>query len=243
MIKNFTLPHQQDLARWSSTFTPAPSGKDSFFLSFEGIEGAGKSTQIQLFKQYLEAQGFSVYVYREPGSTTFGEELRQAILNHKGEGPLHPLAEAYLFASSRAQLLSEKVLPHLAQEKTIVMMDRYLDSSFIYQGLVRNLGLETLLKIHSFHPLNYWPHGTFLLELPLDVALDRMRKRAPHGRDYFEDQEQDFFEKLFYAYGSLKKIFPERIITIEANESIDKVQHNLQSSWSLIQNKRKKISP
>jgi hypothetical protein len=110
----------------------SPAFPGSYFLSFEGIEGAGKSTQIIKVKEYLEQNHFRVLILREPGGTPFGEKLRQAILETKNE--ITPLAEAHLFAASRAQLLTEVILKELAEPNTVVICDRYIDSSLVYQG-------------------------------------------------------------------------------------------------------------
>ena len=116
-------------------------------ISFEEIEGSRKSTESQLLHEYFEASGSSVLLVREPGSSEFGEKLRSAILESDSE--IAPLAEAHLFASSRAQLLSQKILPHLEKENAVVLIDRYLDSSIDYQASARGLGLQTILDIHS----------------------------------------------------------------------------------------------
>ena len=108
-----------------SCFQP-PSFPSSYFLSFEGIEGSGKSTQLKILQSYLEGLGYRVIILREPGGTNYGEKLREAIL--ASEEALHPIAEAYLFASSRAQLLKQVVLKELSVEKTVVICDRYIDS-------------------------------------------------------------------------------------------------------------------
>lgn len=103
---------------------------NSLLLSFEGIEGSGKSTQIKKLSEYLSSQGKKVYCFREPGGTTFGEKLRSAILN--SETSIDPIAEAHLFASARAQLLAQEILPKLKQDNTVIILDRYIDSSIAY---------------------------------------------------------------------------------------------------------------
>lgn len=198
----------------------APAFPGSFFLSFEGIEGAGKSTQIVSAKEYLESQGFRVLILREPGGTPFGEKLRQAILNSKSE--LEPISEAYLFASSRAQLLTEVTLKELNTPGTVIIYDRYLDSSIAYQGIARGLGVETILNIHNVFPLNLMPHKTFYLKISPETSFGRQNVRnAP--KDYFESRGQDFYEKLVSGYDICTELFPDRVSVIDGNRGLDEV--------------------
>ena len=139
-----------------------PETPGSFFLSLEGIEGSGKSTQIQEIEKFVQSKGLRVLTLREPGGTLFGEKLREAILN--SDTPLHPLAECHLFLASRAQLLKEKILPFLLRPGSVVILDRYIDSTLAYQGKARRLGYETVLTLHQHEPLNLLPHRTYFLE-------------------------------------------------------------------------------
>jgi len=202
--------------------TPAFPG--SFFLSFEGIEGAGKSTQIAKLKEYLESKNFRVLILREPGGTSFGEKLRQAILEMKSE--ITPLAEAHLFASSRAQLLTEVTLKELNVPNTIIIYDRFIDSSIAYQGHARGLGVKTILDIHNIFPLNLVPHISFYLRIDIDTSMARQKIRnAP--KDYFESKGPDFYQKLIVGYDLALELFPERIKKIEANRSFDEVHSEI----------------
>jgi dTMP kinase len=198
----------------------SPHFPGSFLLSFEGIEGAGKSTQITRLKTYLESKNFRVILLREPGGTPFGEKLRQAILDNKSE--ITPLAEAHLFASSRAQLLSEVTLKELAEPNTIVIYDRYLDSSIAYQGHARGLGVTQILEIHNIFPLNLVPHLTFYLRIDSDTSEKRQKMRnAP--KDYFESKGHEFYKKLVVGYDLSFELFPHRIAKINAEKSLDEV--------------------
>ncbi|MEC7275265.1 MAG: dTMP kinase [Bdellovibrionota bacterium] len=198
----------------------SPAFPGSYFLSFEGIEGAGKSTQIVKVRDFLEDKGFRVIVLREPGGTTFGEKLRQAILN--STHPIHPVAELHLFASSRAQLLTEVTLKELETPNTVVIYDRYLDSTLAYQGKARNLGFDTILKTHQSFPLNLTPHLTFYLRIPADLSHSRQKMRnAP--KDYFEKQGQGFYDNLVAGYDEAAELFSDRILTLNGNQSVDKV--------------------
>jgi dTMP kinase len=198
----------------------APAFPGSYFLSFEGIEGAGKSTQIIRVREYLESKGFKVDVLREPGGTSFGERLRKAILDSQTE--LHPLAEAHLFASSRAQLLHEVLLKDLSQPGHIIICDRYLDSSLAYQGVARGVGIPVIIDIHKEFPLNIVPHLTFYLEIDVETSMQRQKMRnAP--KDYFESKGADFYKKLITGYQAARELFPKRIKTIDGKKNDQQV--------------------
>lgn len=204
----------------------APAFPGSFFLSFEGIEGAGKSTQIVKIKELLEEQNFNVIVLREPGGTSFGEKLRQAILNC--EQDLHPSAEAHLFCSARAQLLTEVVLKELAKPNTIIICDRFIDSTIAYQGIARDLGVENILKMHSLFPLNLVPHLSFYIRIDLETSLERQKLRNL-PKDYFESRNNDFHSKLIEGYDLASELFPDRIKTIDGSRSQEEVYLKLKS--------------
>lgn len=198
----------------------APAFPGSFFLSFEGIEGAGKSTQIIRLKKHLEDKNFRVLVLREPGGTPFGEKMRQAILETKTE--ITPLAEAHLFASSRAQLLTEVILKELSVPNTVIICDRYLDSSLVYQGHSRGLGVAEILDIHNHFPLNLVPHLTFYLRINVETSEKRQKMRnAP--KDYFEAKGVEFYKKLIVGYDLVAELFPHRIIKLDAEVSLDQM--------------------
>ena len=163
---------------------------DSLLMSFEGIEGSGKSTQIDRLSRFLQSKGKQVFCFREPGGTEFGEQLRQIILNSQTQ--IAPIAEAHLFAAARAQLLTQEVLPKLEHKNTVVILDRYIDSSIAYQASARELGLGTILNIHKDFPLNIMPHLTLYLHIDLETSMARQKTRG-NDKDYFEKENQDFF--------------------------------------------------
>jgi dTMP kinase len=198
----------------------SPAFPGSYFLSFEGIEGAGKSTQIIRLKNHLEKKDFRVLVLREPGGTPFGEKMRQAILETKTE--ITPLAEAHLFASSRAQLLSEVVLKELAVPNTVIICDRYIDSSLVYQGHSRGLGVADVLHLHNAFPLNLVPHLTFYLRIGVETSEKRQKMRnAP--KDYFEAKGVEFYKKLVVGYDLVAELFPNRILKLDAEVNLDEM--------------------
>ena len=202
----------------------SPVTPESFFLSLEGIEGSGKTTQIREIETYLNQKGYRTLTLREPGGTGFGEKLREAILS--SEVKLHPLAECHLFLASRAQLLQEKVLPFLLQPKSVVILDRYLDSTFAYQGKARRLGLETVLTLHQHHPLNLVPHRTYFLDISLDTSLERQAKRG-QAKDYFESERTEFYMALIDGYREMATVFPKRILKLNAEVSPQEVTQGI----------------
>lgn len=197
-----------------------PETPGSFFLSLEGIEGSGKSTQIKAIEDYLKTQGIRTLTLREPGGTLFGEKLREAILG--SDTPLHPLAECHLFLASRAQLLKEKILPFLLVPGSVVILDRYIDSTLAYQGKARRLGYEIVLTLHQHDPLNLLPHRTYFLDISLETSMKRQEARG-NKKDYFESQKQEFYQNLLDGYRELSTIFRERVLTIDAEKSPSEV--------------------
>lgn len=197
-----------------------PETPGSYFLSLEGIEGSGKSTQIKAIENYVQSKGLRVLTLREPGGTRFGEKLREAILN--SETPLHPLAECHLFLASRAQLLKEKILPFLLTPGSVVILDRYIDSTLAYQGKARHLTFETVLNLHQNDPLNLLPHRTYFLDISLETSMKRQETRG-NAKDYFESQVGEFYHRLVEGYRELSDIFSERICKINAEVSQEDV--------------------
>jgi len=215
-----------ELTHLISKYQSPDTTQNSFFISFEGIEGSGKSTQITNAETFLKANGFEVHRFREPGGTVFGEKLREAILH--SESPLDPMSECHLFLSSRAQLLKEKVLPLLSKKNTVVLLDRYIDSTLVYQGIARKLGFEKVLTLHQFAPLNILPNLTLYLQIDLKTSMERQLKRGQE-KDYFESETSQFYESLIQGHDDLVHLFPQRIALIDAKKDIDSVTEQIQN--------------
>jgi dTMP kinase len=180
------------------------------FITFEGVDGSGKSTQVRLLAEQLRAEGRQVLETREPGGTAFGEKVRDLILGDEG---LAPWAEALLFAAARAQLVDEVIRPALARGED-VLSDRYIDSSLAYQGLARGLGVERVLEINLAATGHLLPDRTFLIQVPLDQAA-RQRGDDP---DRIEQEGDEFVEQVDSAYRDLAGIFAQRIVTVDGSQ-------------------------
>ena len=204
-----------------------------FLLSFEGSEGCGKSTQIRRLKERLEAEGENVTVLREPGGTALGEEIRHLLQHSKeGDGMTHE-AELLLFAASRAQIVREKVRP-LLNRGHIVILDRFLDSTTVYQGIARGLPTAAVAAINAFAVGGTLPHLTVLLDM--DAAEGR-RRIETSGRelDRMESQPLSFFEQVREGYRSLAAAEPDRIVTLDAARSEADLHDDI---WNLFTQRR-----
>ncbi|MFP5490162.1 MAG: dTMP kinase [Bacteriovoracia bacterium] len=208
---------EADLSNFSQVFSPPGPG---LFLTFEGVEGSGKSTQIQKLADLFTDLSREVLLLREPGGTDFGEKLRATILGQTVA--LDPLSETFVFLASRTQLLQEKVLPFLANPKAVVLLDRYIDSTLVYQALAINRPLENIWKLHQFAPLNTLPHATFFLDIDVEVSLERQAARG-QAKDYFESRHKDFQTKLVDGYRHVASLYPGRIQRIDATSSPEEV--------------------
>jgi dTMP kinase len=187
------------------------------FISFEGIEGAGKGTQVRLAQQLLEAQGHDVLVTREPGGTKLGEHLRDTLLEH-GQAAVDARAETLLFAASRAQHVSHVIRPALEEGK-VVLCDRYLDSSLAYQGTGRGLGEQDVLSLNVWATQGLFPDLVILLHLEPDQGLSRIEGE----QDRIESEDEAFHAKVADAFLKIAEDHPERFRVIDAGGPPDEV--------------------
>jgi dTMP kinase len=180
------------------------------FITFEGVDGSGKTTQARLLAETLRAEGRDVVDTREPGGTPLGERVRELLL--AGER-IAPWAETALFAAARAQLVDQVIRPALARGADVVC-DRYLDSSLAYQGLARGLGVERVLELNLLATGGLLPDRTFLLVLPLDEAADRQDAEP----DRIEREGAEFAANVDRAYRELAEIFAQRIVALDGTK-------------------------
>ena len=201
------------------------------FITFEGGEGCGKSTQVRRLKEALEAEGHEVLLTREPGGTRLSELIR-GLLKDEREDPPCDRAELLLFLAARAQLVRNVIRPAL-DAGTWVVSDRFSDSTFAYQGYGRGLPLDVLRLANDFACEGLAPDVTFLLEVSPEVAAARMHRReeATHTEaDRIEKAGNDFHERLRRGYADLAAAEPERIVRIDANGTVDEVWERIWTS-------------
>lgn len=182
------------------------------FISMEGPDGAGKSTQIELLQNYLENKGYEIVITREPGGTVISEAIRQVILN-KEYKEMCPNTELLLYAAARAQLVSEVIRPVLEAGKAVIC-DRFVESSVVYQGIARGLGIERVYAVNDYALEGLRPQLTILLDLDAKEGLRRKKQQAELDR--MEAEGLEFHQKVAEGYRILAEREPERIMKISA---------------------------
>ena len=204
-----------------------PAGK---LISFEGAEGSGKSTQIALLAAHFQKSGREVISTREPGGTEIGEQVRNIIV-HKSKGDeMCAETELLLFAAARAQLVREVIAPAL-MKGTIVLSDRYLDSSTVYQGVGRNLAADPVAMINRFAVGNVMPDLTIVMDVPTDVSLARIRQRATDLPNRMERENIGFYEKIREGYLVLAKGMADRFVVIDGTQSQEVIEKKI---WAAV---------
>jgi dTMP kinase len=191
------------------------------FITFEGIDGVGKSTQLDLLQQWLEGRGREVIRTLEPGGTELGKEIRHLLLHRKGD--VAARAEALLYAADRAHHVATKIRPALAEGK-VVLSDRYFDSSVAYQGAARELDVDEVRNISLWAVDNLIPDLTVLLDLDAEAAIQRRNKTGTEP-DRLEREKVDFFERARAQYLELAK--EPRFLVVDATLSIDEIQQQI----------------
>jgi dTMP kinase len=208
-----------------------------YFITFEGLDGSGKTTQLRRLATTLEAEGHTVVTLRQPGGTLLGDRIRSILLDSKSEatlGPIDPATEMALMFADRAQSIAQIILPALAAG-SIVLCDRYTDSSEAYQGGGRQLGSERILAMHAATCDNLQPDLTLLLLPSLEASLKRARRRNQHhaekqaaDENRFERESDDFYRRIYAKYEEIATREPHRVVPIRDNAPIEAIQTRIQ---------------
>lgn len=191
------------------------------FITFEGVDGAGKSTHIAAFADALRRHGKNVITTREPGGTALGEKLRELLLHE----PMHLETEALLMFAARREHLAQVIVPSLARGDWVIS-DRFTDATFAYQGGGRGLSIDKLTQLEQWVHGDIQPDLTLLFDVPLEVARERLQKTR--DLDKFEQEQEDFFVRVRQVYLQRAAQFPKRIRVIDSTKPIDEISREIQ---------------
>lgn len=187
------------------------------FITFEGTDGSGKTTQITLLSEYLQKRGFDPVTLREPGGVAISERIRSVVLDNR-HTEMDQVTEMLLYAASRAQLVAQVIMPALNAGKCVIC-DRYVDSSYIYQGFARGLGIDTVKTVNDIATRNLMPDITFFMDVDPELALKRRFNSSQPDR--LEMEGVDFQRKVYEGYILLCSMYPERMKRISGTEGIE----------------------
>ena len=198
------------------------------FITFEGSEGCGKTTQVQRLAARLERLGISYLVTREPGGTPIGETIRELLQFAPHNSAMTPETELLLFEASRSQLVGETIKPAL-ERGSCVIADRFFDSTTVYQGAARKLDREMVKRLNAFVVGDCVPDITFVLDVDAATAASRMQK--PRKADRMEQQPAEFYERVREAYRELAKRDPNRVVLIDGSRNADQIENEI---WEML---------
>jgi len=204
-----------------------PSGK---LISFEGSEGSGKSTQLSRLAAHLQKAGREVVSTREPGGTEIGEQIRNIIVHNSKGDEMCAETELLLFTAARAQVVREVIAPALTRG-AVVLTDRYLDSSTVYQGIGRNLAADPVAQVNRFAVGNVMPDLTIVIDVPTEVSLARIRQRASDLPDRMERENIDFYKKIREGYLLLARGLPDRFAVLDGTLNEDALEKKI---WATV---------
>ncbi len=185
----------------------------------EGPDGSGKTTQIEMLKTYLESKGYDIVITREPGGTVISEAIRAIILNKDYQEMSH-MTELLLYASARAQLVNQVIKPALAEGKAVIC-DRFVESSAVYQGIGRGLGVSTVYEVNNYALGDVKPKLTIFMDLDADEGI--RRKENQTELDRMEMEDLSFHKRVVEGYRQLAQLYPERIFPVDATLPIEKI--------------------
>lgn len=193
------------------------------FITFEGTDGSGKTTQIRLMKEYINNKGYEVVLSREPGGTRVSELIRDLVLD-PANVEIYPLTEMILYAASRAQHVAQVIRPAIDMGK-IVICDRFVDSSYAYQGCGRGVDLKIVTDVNRVAIDGMIPDITFFLDIDPEIAIARRINST--GADRIEQEKIDFHTRVYDGYKKMALLYPDRIKTIDANKSIKEISSQI----------------
>ncbi len=195
------------------------------FITVDGVEGAGKSTQINFICEYLKDKGINVILTREPGGTEIGEKIRTMLLSNS-TGKMHADTELMLMFAARNEHIQNKIIPVLAQGDW-VLSDRFTDASYAYQGGGRGLDIERIAQLENWVLQDFTPDMTLLLDVSVHIGMQRVESRGT--KDRIEQEDFDFFNRVRQAYIVRAKQYPQRIKLIDAVQSVDDTSRQIQA--------------
>jgi len=190
--------------------------KKGLFITFEGADGSGKSTQLKMAAEFLNTKGFEVVSTRDPGGTPLGLKIREILLHH--DGKIADKCELFLYLADRAQHIDEKIIPALEEGK-VVLCDRYVDSTLAYQGYARGIDMQEILMLNNLVAKNLMPDLTFVFDVSSEVA----DKRVGSTKDRLESEAKEFHQNVRHGFLDLAKKFPDRIKVLDSNQKIENV--------------------
>lgn len=193
------------------------------FITFEGLDGSGKTTQVKFLQDFLQSKGYRVHATREPGGTPIGDAIR-TVLHDLKHTEMHPHAEVLLFVASRAQLVSQIIRPHL-QNDVVVVSDRFADSTLAYQGYGHGLSVTTLQQIVNFATDGLRPDLTLYLDIDPEIGLKRRYHAATQGEEYnrLDAHSQAFYKRVYEGYQALINAEPDRWVVVNARLTPEEV--------------------
>jgi len=193
------------------------------FITIDGVEGAGKSTQIEFICEYLKAKGVDVILTREPGGTDIGEKIRTLLLSNS-TGKMHADTELMLMFAARNEHIQNKIMPALKQGNW-VLSDRFTDASYAYQGGGRGLDVSRIAQLEQWVSQDFTPDMTLLLDVPVEIGMSRVESRGK--KDRIELEATDFFNRVRQAYIDRSEQFPERIKLIDSSQTVERTKHQI----------------
>ena len=205
-----------------------PNSRSSRFITFEGIEGSGKTTQIQMLSNHLEEREIDHVLTREPGGTPIGDQIRRLVLD-PGNADMTPICDLLLYAAARAQHIEQVIRPALEAGR-LVLCDRFKDATFAYQGYGRGIRLDLIDALHDLETLALRPDLTLLFDIDASVALERARDRdsgGPRDETRFEQQDLDFHERVRSGYLEMARQEPARFVVLDARGRIEEVHRRV----------------